>query len=273
MNIFEVLFIVPIVNLLVFFYNIFTKIGLPGAMGWSIVGVTSAVRLAINPFMKHQMEQSQKMQRLQPQIAKLQKKYKTEPVKLQQAQMEIYKNEKINPGYGCLIFIIQIPIFIGLYNALTKLVTNGTATKAIEAINSMVYTSAMKITHLDMHFLGLDLTRKPSEWQTLGWWYALIPIVTALSQMYQAYLTTKMNPVAKKKIEPVKDKKNVQKTEEPDMQAMMQKQMMYIFPLMIGWVSFNFPVGLALYWNIFTLFGIWQYSQKPKISPEIEKKK
>ncbi len=266
MNIFEVLLVAPIVNVMVLFYKVFDFLNIPGPMGWAIIGVTAAVRLAINPLMQHQVEQSQNLQKIQPQLQKLQKKYKDQPMKLQQAQLELYRSHKINPGYGCLIFILQIPVFIGLYNALARVVTNGGGAQAISAINSMLYAGFLKLDSLDVGFLGFRLNKTPAEWQEVGWWYLLIPVVTGASQFYQAYLSGKMMP--KKEPNP-KDKKK----DEPDMQSMMQKQMMFLFPAMIAWISFRFPAGLALYWNIFTLFGIWQYQKQiSKAKSEAPKK-
>jgi YidC/Oxa1 family membrane protein insertase len=269
MNIFDTLLVAPIVNLLALFYFLFEKLGVPGGLGFAIIAVTSLLRLAINPLMKHQTEQSQKMQALAPAVKKLQEKYKKDAVKLQQAQAELYKSHNINPGFGCLIFLIQLPLFIGLYNALIRLVTtNGSMDKMVEGINKLLYHPAIRIESLHTDFFGFNLVAHPNEWQKFGWWYLLIPVLTAALQFYQSYLTTKSLNAGKKE-EKKTEKKDKNKKDEPDMQSIMQKQMMFMFPLMIGYFSYNFPVGLALYWNIFTLFGIWQYaSMKPLSLPK-----
>ncbi len=273
MNIFEILLIAPIVNALMFFYKLFSLIGVPGTLGFAIIAVTSLARLAINPFMKKQIEQSAKMQELQPKIAKLQQKYKKEPMKLQQAQMELYKEYKINPGSGCLIFLIQMPLFIGLYNALIKVVSNSGEIANLKNINNMLYSPFLKTEGLNLSFVGFNLTKTPAEWQTLGWWYLLIPVITAGLQLLQAYLSGKTMQSAKKvEVPKTIDKKKETAANDPlAMQQMMQKQMLFIFPLMIGWISFTFPIGLALYWNVFNLFGIWQYYQQNKAKASLAK--
>lgn len=276
MNIFDLLLINPITNILFAFYKVFDLLHIPGTLGLSIVAATVAIRLAVNPLMKHQIEQSAKMQELQPLISKLQKKYKDEPAKLQKAQMELYKEKKINPGLGCLMLIIQMPLFIGLYTALSQVVTNGTAQKVIDGINARFYFPFMEITKLDTSFFGFQLDQHPSAWQKLGWWYLTIPVITGGLQLLQSYLTLKSTTNAKKeepKKELVKTADGKEEKKEPDMAVTMQKQMMIIFPLMIGWMSFNFPVGLALYWNIFTLFGVWQYWQQLKKKSPVAVKK
>jgi len=266
MNIFDILLIAPIVNALMFFYKIFASLGIPGSMGFAIIAVTSAARIAINPFMKKQIVQSQKMQELQPQLAKLQKKYKTEPAKLQQAQLELYRNAKINPGSGCLVFLIQLPLFIGLYNALARVVNNGGDFATLKNINDMLYSTWLKVEGINISFLNFNLSKTPADWKTWGWWYLLVPVVTALLQLYQAYLSGKTmqprKPVLKEMVMDKDGKKIEKKDDSQEMQQMMQKQMLYLFPVMIGWMSYRFPIGLALYWNIFNLFGIWQYRQQ-----------
>lgn len=260
MNIFEVLLIAPIVNLLMFFYKIFSLLGLPGTLGFAIISVTALARLAINPLMKKQIEQSSQMQKLQPQLAKLQQKYKKEPLKLQQAQMTLYKEHKINPGSGCLVFLIQMPLFLGLYNALIRVVSNSGTLTNLKNINGLLYTPWLRTEGLNLSFLGLNLTETPAKWQTLGWGYLLIPVLTAGLQLLQAYLSGKtMQPAVKPKPVLSKDQKKAGADDPLAMQQMMQKQMLFLFPMMIGWISFRFPVGLALYWNVFNLFGIWQY--------------
>ncbi|MFA6005738.1 MAG: YidC/Oxa1 family membrane protein insertase [Patescibacteria group bacterium] len=268
MNFFDVLLINPITNILFLFYKGFEILHIPGTLGFAIIAATVAIRLAVNPLMKHQIEQSAKMQELQPLISKLQKKYKDEPAKLQAAQMELYKEKKINPGLGCLMLIIQMPLFIGLYTALSQAVVNGTAQKVIDGLNARFYFSFLHITRMDVSFFGFQLDQHPSAWQKLGWWYLIIPVVTGGLQLLQSYLTLKSTTSAKKEEPKSVDGKEEKK--EPDMAVTMQKQMMIIFPLMIGWMSFNFPVGLALYWNIFTLFGVWQYWQQLKKKPAQE---
>ncbi len=264
MNIFELFFIAPIVNLLVAFYKLFSLLSIPGALGWAIVGVTVLLRLAISPLMKRQIRESQKIQELQPTILKLQKKYKNEPLKLQQAQAELYKTHRINPGFGCLIFLIQLPIFLGLYNALRILTVNGHFQQTLNKVNSLLWAPPLELQSLDVWFFGFRLNELPSNWKSLGWWYLLVPVVTALLQYYQSKLATaSMIKKPKDKQQKPADKKQ---PEEPDMATVMQKQMSILFPFMIGWLSFNFPIGLALYWNIFTLFGILQYLEQQKLS-------
>lgn len=268
MNIFTSIFVKPVVNVIVLFYLFFTQIGIPGALGWSIIIISSLMRLAIHPLMKEQMVQAQKMTELQPHISKLQKKHKANPQKMQAAQMELFKEHKVNPLFGCLVIIVQMPVFFGLYSAL-QLFVAGATPEGLLKINAMLYPFVKHIVYFNPYFFGINLSVAPKDWQTAGWWYLAVPLITAGLQAWQSWLMTK-KPSSKEASNKIQETKNVkQDSKEPkkedDMNAIMQKQMLFLFPLMIGFAAYNFQVGIALYWNIFTIFGIVQYFQIKKM--------
>jgi len=95
-----------------FFYNI------TGNYGLAIIFLTMAINFALYPLTLSSMVQMAAVQRIQPKIAELQKKYKDKPDQLQKEMMEIYKREKVNPFGGCLPMILKIPFFIALFYAL-----------------------------------------------------------------------------------------------------------------------------------------------------------
>ncbi|PJE63385.1 hypothetical protein COU89_03630 [Candidatus Roizmanbacteria bacterium CG10_big_fil_rev_8_21_14_0_10_45_7] len=269
MNIFSMIFVAPVVNALLVFYKAFEYLHIPSALGLSIIAITVVLRLAINPLMHKQLLHAKKMQEIQPHITKLQKKHKGNAQKLQQAQMELFKKHNLNPAFGCVVLLVQIPVFYGLYMALQTIVVAGGVQHAYKTINALVYAPWLTVTGLDTSFFGLRLEIHPNEWSTVGWWYLLIPVITATLQFYQSYLSTKVTPMGKATVVVKEsDKENKlakgqsssgRKDNGSDMQAAMQKQMLYLFPAMIAFASYSLPIGLALYWNIFTLFGIWQY--------------
>src|SRR5947208_2287819 len=118
-NIFTNIFVIPTLNLLILFYKGILYLHLPGAFGLAIVALTVFVRLLLHPFFKKQIETTQKMQELKPQLDKLSLKHKKDPKKLQQEQMSLYSQAGINPATGCLLLLIQFPVFIGLYQTLS----------------------------------------------------------------------------------------------------------------------------------------------------------
>lgn len=84
----------------------------------SIVIFTIIVKIILLPLSLHQLKQTKKMAEIQPKLKELQEKYKNDKEKLSIKQMELYKEEKINPVGGCLPMLIQLPILFGLFAVL-----------------------------------------------------------------------------------------------------------------------------------------------------------
>lgn len=248
------IFIWPILNILVAIYKLFATIGLPGSLGLSIIGLTVLIRLILYPFTTAQLKSTQKMQELKPHMDHIRKQYKKDTVRQQQEMAKLYKEHGINPAAGCLPLIIQIPIFIALYNVLLQVVSNGDIAKITSDINKVVYLPMLKLDNSwDPFFLGVNLGTHPSDWAKSGILLLSIPIVTAVLQFIQTKMMTPKT--AEKTVEKLSEEKQ---TDVNDFANIMQKQMLYVFPVMIGFFSYQFPVGLSLYWNTFTLFGILQ---------------
>ncbi|MEK7495094.1 MAG: YidC/Oxa1 family membrane protein insertase [Patescibacteria group bacterium] len=254
--IFDPFFANPILNLLVVFYKLFLFIGIPGAFGFAIIALTIAIRLLFQPFFQKQIETAKKMQELKPHLDNLSSKHKNDQKQLQAEQLKLYQQHGINPTSGCLVMIIQLPVFIALYNTLNLFLLNGHAEKTITAINKVLYFSFLKIETVNSWFFGLDLVETPK--QAGDWYYLLIPLITGLLQYFQAQAS--MPQATGKEVVKLDDKgKKVES--QGDFQKAMNTQMKYMFPLMIGWFSYTLPIGLALYWNIFSIMGIMQYKK------------
>ncbi len=257
---FETIFVSPIVNLLVGFYKLFLLVKLPGAFGFAIISLTLLIRFILHPFFKQQMDTAKKMQDIKPHLDKLSQKHKSDPKKLQEEQMRLYKEVGLNPASGCLFMIIQIPVFIALYQTLQLFLLNGKAAKIISQINKSLYHPSLKITAIDPWFFGINLAVTPA---TGGHWlYYAIPVITAILQYFQTQVTMPASvPKPTSQVESGASQKDKKANTSGDFQKAMNMQMKYFFPLMIGWFSMNLPVGLALYWNIFSLFSIVQYKK------------
>ena len=245
------------------FYKIFLFIKLPGAFGFAIIALTLLIRFILHPFFKQQMDTAKKMQDIKPHLDHLSKKHKQDPKKLQEEQMKLYQRVGLNPASGCLFMIIQIPVFIALYQTLQLFLLNGKATKIIEQINKSLYHSSLKITSIDPWFFGINLAVTPAKGG--HWLYYAIPVITAILQYFQTQVTMPASaPKPTSQIESGASQKDKKTNTSGDFQQAMNMQMKYFFPLMIGWFSMNLPVGLALYWNIFSLFTIAQYKRDVK---------
>jgi YidC/Oxa1 family membrane protein insertase len=256
-------FIWPILNALVAFYKLFEFLSFPGPLGFSIIEMTITMRFILWPFMAIQMKSAKKMQKIKPHMDELSKKHKDDKSALQKAQMELYKEHGINPAAGCLPLLLQMPVLIALYNVFYQVFNNTDITQMITNINQVVYIPSLQLTSLDLTFLGINLALKPSQWQTAGYWLFAIPILTGLLQWYQTQLMIKQNTASAthpvKAIETKKNQKDEKEEPKPDdMAGEIQKQMAIISPIMFGFFAYQFPIGLALYWNVFGLFGIIQ---------------
>ncbi len=89
-----------------------------GNYGWAIVLLTVGIRIAFYPVNQKQAKAMKAMQRIQPELKKIQEKYKDDREKLNQEMMETYRRHKVNPLAGCLPMVVQLPVFLGLYNVL-----------------------------------------------------------------------------------------------------------------------------------------------------------
>lgn len=261
----------PIVNLLVAFYRVFETLHIPGALGFAIILLTICIRLLLYPLMHAQLKSAQKMARLKPHMDELSKKHKENKDALRQAQLALYKEHNINPAAGCLPLLVQFPVLIALYGVFNQLLANGNTETFLNSVNQVVYVPWLKLTSLSLDFFGINLGIKPSQWQTAGIWLLAIPVITAGLQWYQT--KTMMPSPAKpaedklKQIQKAKGGKDDKEEKKPEDTAMeMQKQMALITPLMIGYFSLQFPIGLALYWNVFGIFGIIQQKLVQKSS-------
>ena len=251
MHIFSIIFYQPIYNALIWLYDICNDFGI------AIIIITLFVKFALIPLSRKQIESQKEMQDLQPKIKELQIKHKGDREKLSKETMALYKEHKVNPAAGCLPLIIQMVIFITMYRVIVNLSSNNDITIHAETLYSFVAFPES----INAFFLGfMDLT-KP---------YAALAIVTAAAQFYQLKMMQTKNAkstdiiVAKKKDE----------NADPDFASIMQKQMLFIVPIMTLFIGLKFPSGLSLYWLASTVFMIaqqWFITHKEKRSPSLAK--
>ena len=254
-NLWNQLLVWPIINTLMALYKLFEWLHVPGPLGFAVIGLTIAIRLILYPLMQAQLRSAKKMSAMKPHLDALGVKHKGDKQALQQAQMALYKEHGVNPAAGCLPLLIQMPVLIALYNVFFQVLNNGNIEKMVNDLNQVVYASWLHVQTLDLTFFGINLGLKPSAWQSAGWWLLSVPVITGLLQWYQSRL---MMPAAPKPPTDAKAMAGKEEKKPADTAMEMQKQMMFIMPIMFGYFAFQFPLGLALYWNIFGLFGIIQ---------------
>src|SRR5690348_10245161 len=181
MNIFEILLINPILNIMVAIYQLLTLLHVPSALGFSIVVLTIVIRLILYPFMHQGLKQQKKMQQLTPHINKLKEKHKNDAKRLQMEQMALFQQHGVNPAAGCLVMVIQIPILIGLYNVLLRAVRS----TSLMDINNRVYFAGMRLHHLwDTSFFGISLAHTPSQLlPKVGFGIIIVAVITGALQL------------------------------------------------------------------------------------------
>lgn len=253
---FNVVFVWPILNILVAIYHGLYFLHIPYALGFAIILLTILIRLILSPLTASQLVASRKMQKVAPHIQKLKEKHKNDAKMLQSETMRLYKEHGINPAAGCLPVLLQLPLIWGLYSVLQHVVALKT-TGVVNDINKIVYFKQLHLQSIwDQHFFGLSLGQSPSKLiPTVGFLILLFPILTGLFQFLQSkmlFSPQKKLPADTKAVAIKEEKKS------DDFSSIMQTQSMYIFPIMIGFFSYTLPVGLSLYWNTFTIFGIIQ---------------
>ncbi len=255
----------PIINILVAFYKVFEFLHIPGPLGFAIILMTVAIRIVLYPLMHAQLKSARKMQKLKPHLDALSIKHKNDKQALSQAQMALYKEHGVNPAAGCLPLLVQMPVLIALYSVFNQVLGNGNLALVVKEINQVLYLPLLKLGSIDPNFFGVNLGIKPGQWQTHGWWLLSIPLITAGLQWYQSKLMVPTSPsVALVPKDETGEKKKSDEKKPEDTAMEMQKQMMLITPLMFGFFAFQFPLGLSLYWNIFSVFGIIQQLQVNK---------
>jgi len=251
---FNVILVWPITNVLIAIYKGLLFIHFPYPLAFSIIVLTVLIRLILYPLIASQLKASKKMQEIGPHLSKLKDKHKGDAKKLQQETMRLYKEHGVNPAAGCLPVLIQLPIIWALYAVLRQIVQLSPHS-AISYMNKIVYFDFLKLTsNWDPTFFNLPLGQNPQHMfhlsTTSSWLILLVPILTGAFQFIQSKMMfAKTAPV----------EKNKEKKE--DFASAFQSQSLYIFPVMIAFFSFTFPIGLSLYWNTFTIFGIIQQYQ------------
>lgn len=236
------LFIAPFVNALFGLYY------LVGNFGWAVILVTIVIRLILLPLVWPSLKSAKRIREVQPKLNKLKEKYGTDKQALAKAQMDLYKQEGINPLSGCLPQILQIVVLLLFFSAFNMVTGFSSGKGSVEQINNQLIPSFRinETFKFDLKFLGSDLAMTPSNLFKQGINLNLVlPLFLLLGSGVLQFLSAKLmmpNPkIDEKIVEKTKDK-------EDDMMAAMRTQSMYMMPAMTIFIGWNFSLGLLLYW-------------------------
>ena len=266
MNIFNLVLIKPLANGLILFYKI-----LGSNMGLAIIGFSLFLRFVLNPLTRPYMNSMKKMKEIAPELERLKKRHTGDRVKLAQAQADLYRQKGVNPGAGCLPYLLQIVILIAFFNLFVKTLSpDGDPTTRF---NELLYSPLMFSQNdtIETRFLYLDVT-KPDVIKLPFVNFPMPGPVLILAALVQFLSAKVMNPYTRL------EEKIAKKTKESsdDFQVAMQKSMVYTFPLFTLFIGMRFASGLAIYWFIFSLTQIFQQVKSQgwgELTPWLEKLK
>ncbi|PNG23896.1 membrane protein insertase YidC [Streptomyces cahuitamycinicus] len=212
------------------------------AWGLSIVSLVILIRICLIPLFVKQIKATRAMQTLQPEMKKIQERYKNDKQRQSEEMMKLYKETGTNPLSSCLPILAQSPFFFALYHVLNSIASNDT----IGVINENLLQSAQK-AHIVGAPLAVKFTDSSSKVEALGASLTDVRVVTAVMivMMSASQFFTQRQLMTK----------NIDTTvKTPFMQQ--QKMLMYVFPVMFAVFGINFPVGVLVYWlttNVWTM--------------------
>ena len=244
----------PIYNffgaILAFFYGIIPNLGV------SIILLTIVVMLALFPLTAKQAKSMLAMQRAQPEIKKLQAKYKGDRQKLNEEMMKYYQENKINPLAGCLPLLVQLPIFLALFRVMRDPYKHIPKSSDLYAAfctgpNGRVHMHACNVPKLGLpvpqHFLGMNLSESATG-VTGGFIDALPYFILVGLVILTGFMQARQN-----------------RRNSPNMTNQMA-MVTNILPIAFGVFSLQFPAGLVLY---FLVSNLWRLGQQEVILRKI----
>ena len=212
----------PLLNALVAFYNTFAFQDL----GVAIIFLTIVIRLILFPLFHKSVRHQAVMQRLQPEMKKIQEQHPKDRERQAKAMMELYRAHRINPFSGFLLLLVQLPVLIALYQVFSGILNPQEVAKVIYAF---VHTPGA----LDPSFLGLINLSEQSIFM-VG--------LAAFAQYIQGRLALPK----RREGEALSDAER------------MGRNMMFIAPLITLFVFWQFPAAVSLYWVVSSVFSIVQ---------------
>lgn len=218
MNLWNALLIQPLTSSLLFLYGRVFRENL----GLAIIAFTILLRILLFPLSLPALKSAKVQRELKPKLDNLKRKYKDDRQKLAQAQMKLFRQAGVNPFAGCLPQILQIFILIALFQVLRGMLENG---------------------GLDTQFLIWDLSQ-PDR-------YYVLPLLAAATQLFLSRMMLPAVSEEEKAAEATKEQSD-------DLATTMQKQNLYLFPLLTLILGRTFSSGLMLYWFIASLLQFGQ---------------
>lgn len=248
--------------------------------GLAIIIFSILLKILMIPISIKQHVSMKKTAKIQGKLKDIQAKYKGNQEKINTETMDLYKKENMSPFSGCLSAIIQLILLFAMFYLVRSPLThmkkidvtdiNKMKTEIVEKLGkdkiSQAYPEVSIVKYvndnnlkdskfyINMEFLGLDLSNIPKEnWQ--NWTVYIIPVLYIISSIFSMRIMNTINESNKRKEETKQDiiiteNKEIKKEETQDMASQMNKNMMWLMPIMSVSISLIAPLGLAMYWLI-----------------------
>ncbi|MFA4833806.1 MAG: YidC/Oxa1 family membrane protein insertase [Patescibacteria group bacterium] len=225
-HIFQIIFYQPILNLLVWLYNV-----VPGHdLGLAIILLTVIIKAVLLPLSRQSIKSQKALQDLQPKIEEIKRKYANKKEEQGRAMLELYKENKVNPFSSCLPLLIQLPFLWAVF----MVFRDGLAGDSLNLVYSFI-SRPEAVNSLSFGFLELA---KPNVY---------LALLAGAAQFWQAKMMMTSKPAVK-----------TGGAKDENMMAIMNKQMLYFMPILTVFFGLTLPGGLTLYWFVITLLTALQ---------------
>ncbi len=216
---------------------------LTGSWGFSIILLTVVLRIMLYPLNAWSIKSSARMQQINPEIKKIQERYKKDPQKAKIETMKLYKEKGANPFMGCFPLLIQMPFLIGMFDLLKSTFELRGAVFIPGWINNLTAPDVLFSWNYPIFFLGTN--------------FHLLPILLGLTmyaqQKFTAYLSGNTGNAGKEEL-----------SDQQKQQKVMGNVMVIVFTVLF----YHFPSGLNIYWLSSMVLGIFQqWIMKRKLTP------
>jgi len=225
-HLFQIVFYQPILNLLVWLYNV-----VPGHdIGVAIIVMTILIKLILLPLSKQAIKSQKALQELQPKIDELKKKYANNSQEMSKEMLSLYKENKVNPFSSCLPLLIQLPFLWAVFRVFQTGLSNGSL--------DLVYSFISRPEAINPVSFGLVNLSEPN---------IALAVLSGLAQFWQAKMLTTKKPAIQS-----------EGSKDESMTAIMNKQMLYMMPVLTVFIGITLPGGLTLYWFVTTVLTALQ---------------
>lgn len=251
MNIFDILIVQPIFNLLLSLYAI-----IPGGdFGIAVIIFTILLRFALYPLVKRQLHQVKAMRKLQPELEQIKKRTKGNKQQYSIQMMELYKKHEVSPFRSIGILLIQLPIFISLYHVI-QILTLHRDQVAKYAYDFLENIPAVKQIiehpeHFNEKLLGIvDLTKSAFHQGNIDIFLVVLAIIAAVTQYIMSKQTMPHTSSKRKLRDILSDASAGKEADQSEINGIVMSKMVIVLPFFMLFIMLNLPGAIALYYAV-----------------------